>query len=88
MHYMLSSEETAKNFLDNCTNKLNDQGFLLLTFTDASAILKIINSKGQAEGKGTIYNGKHFSMKFKEGKDEIDNLTKEIGYGKKYDFYL
>ncbi|KAL4480103.1 hypothetical protein ABPG74_020619 [Tetrahymena malaccensis] len=87
MHYMHESEEKVRNFLDNCTRRLNDQGFLLLTFTDGNAVLDIMRTKGQPTPEGgTIYSSKHFSMKFDNPVEQID--LQQNPYGNKYGFYL
>ncbi|KAL4509148.1 hypothetical protein ABPG72_018079 [Tetrahymena utriculariae] len=87
MHYMHESEEKVRNFLDNCTKRLNDQGFLLLTFTDGNAVLDIMKTKGQPTPEGgTIYSSKHFSMKFDNPVEQID--LQQNPYGNKYGFYL
>lgn len=65
MHYMHESELRVRNFLDNCTSRLNDQGYLLLTFTDGNAVLDIIKNKGQLTPEGSVvYSSKHFGLKF------------------------
>lgn len=69
LHYMLETETSARNFLDNCTYKLNEKGYLLLTFTDASKIIELMKTHGKAvsaaeEDGPHVYKAKHFSLKF------------------------
>lgn len=95
MHYMLSTETSARNFLLNCTRKLNDYGFMLVTFTDAERILNIIKTKGKAvveeeettDGSGPAaakrveYKNKHFALQFKTDIDKIDLSDPQQTYG-------
>ncbi|EGR31065.1 mRNA capping large subunit family protein, putative [Ichthyophthirius multifiliis] len=85
MHYMFSNEQNAKNFFDNATSKLNNNGFLLLTFSDSNSIVKKMRNRSFKNDEGEyIFQNKYFSMKFKN----LDFPDKNGLYGLKYDFYL
>ncbi|KAL4462063.1 hypothetical protein ABPG74_000908 [Tetrahymena malaccensis] len=85
MHYMFGSEQHARNFFSNATNRLNDQGYLLVTCSDSNAIVKKMRSRGQLDSNNNkyVFGNKYFSMAF-------ENLNFPVGkpYGLKYEFYL
>lgn len=85
MHYLFGSEQHARNFFENATSKLNDQGYLLLTFSDANAIVKKMRSRSKVDPNTNkhVFENKYFSMAF-------DSLDFPAGkpYGLKYEFYL
>lgn len=77
LHYMLESEESARNFLDNCTYRMNEKGYLLLTFTDSAKIINLVRSKGKAvsadeEDGAHVFKNKHFSLRFEMSADQIE----------------
>ncbi|EAR91105.3 mRNA capping enzyme, large subunit family protein (macronuclear) [Tetrahymena thermophila SB210] len=85
MHYMFGSEQHARNFFSNATQRLNDQGYLLVTCSDSNAIVKKMRSRGKLDSTNNKYTfgNKYFSMAF-------ENLNFPVGkpYGLKYEFYL
>lgn len=85
MHYMFGSERTARNFFENASKKLNNFGYLLLTFSDANAIVKKMRNRSvyNEKLKKHIFENKYFSMAF----DTLD-FPVDKPYGLSYGFFL
>lgn len=55
LHYMLKSEENARNFLENVSQRLVDGGYFVATHPDANVIRKKLRELGSKDEHGRVF---------------------------------
>lgn len=85
MHYMFKSEQNVRNFLQNCSNRLNKGGYFVCTHPDANVIMKKLRERHTLdEEKRYVTGNKFYSLIL----DDL-NCSKEKGpFGHPYGFFL
>ena len=55
LHYMLKSEQTARNFFENISRKLVKGGYFISTHPDANVIVQKLRKQGKQDEKGRTF---------------------------------
>ena len=85
LHYLFENEEMANNAFCNISDKLLDQGFVLITIPDANVLIRRLREKypeAPLQEKYEIGN-KYYSIQFSSLRFERNSP-----FGIKYNFYL
>ena len=85
MHYMLSTEQKARNFFENVSQRLCNGGYFISTFPDANVLMKKLRETDQKDDKGRYFvENQYYSLI-----TETLKVDKNKGpYGHPYGFYL
>ena len=86
IHYMFSSEDKVRNFLQNASNRLVTGGYFVCTHPDANVIVKKLREDSIIEKKSGCYvvENKYYSLI----SDTVEYPIKNGPFGLPYGFYL
>ena len=88
IHYMLKNQETWKNFMDNVSNYMRNDGFLMATTFDAHKVVALLGDNDKYTQEYTDENGKTKTLFEIVKKYEQPSKNTVFGTGNAIDVYL